>query len=132
MLPKIPVTVEPTAHTPDAKVDGARGVVASPTLDLMPEAEQRRILSISRPQAVLTTFVVRENIHDRLGKDEFVTLTLLRYFRDGRVEFAGAHEDLILYRFHEVDAWMQAQDDDVTTLVIRYQAAPSPEPNPSP
>lgn len=157
--------------------------------------------------------LLRENIHDRLGNDEFVTLTLLRYFHDGRVEFAGAHEDLIVYRadsqrcetietqgtwlgakadigaqthdrtlqlhhgdtlvlytdgvteamnahheqfdlprlvkivertairpvqeildaiFHEVDAWMQAQEDDVTALVIRYQAAPSPEPHLTP
>jgi hypothetical protein len=157
--------------------------------------------------------LLRENIHDRLGKDEFVTLTLLRYFRDGRVEFAGAHEDLIVYRadsrrcdkietqgtwlgakadiseqthdrtlhlrdgdvlvlytdgvteamnarreqfglprlvelverhalepvqalldaiFHDVDAWMQVQEDDVTALVLRYQAAPSPEPQLTP
>ena len=39
-----------------------------------------------------------ENIHHRLGHDEFVTLSLLRYFRDGRVSFAGAHEDMIVYR----------------------------------
>jgi hypothetical protein len=39
-----------------------------------------------------------ENIRHRLGQDQFVTLSLLRYFRDGRVSFAGAHEDMIVYR----------------------------------
>jgi hypothetical protein len=149
------------------------------------------------------------NIRDRLGNDEFVTLSLLRYFRDGRLSFAGAHEEMIIYRadsrkcdvirtegtwlgvtadiansvrdrtvqlrdgdiivlytdgvteamnkereqfgltrlveiverngersvrevldtiLHEVDAWMHVQDDDVTALVIRHQAAPSPGP----
>jgi len=42
--------------------------------------------------------LLSENIRNRLGKDEFVTLSLLRYFRDGRVDFAGAHEDMIVYR----------------------------------
>jgi len=150
------------------------------------------------------------NIRDRLGNDEFVTLSLLRYFRDGRVSFAGAHEDMIVYRaasgkcdiigtegtwlgvspdiaenahdrtvqlrdgdvvvlytdgvteamdehrqqfgltrlveiverngarsvremldtiLHEVDEWMDVQDDDVTALVIRYQADPAPSPH---
>jgi hypothetical protein len=149
-----------------------------------------------------------ENIRHRLGQDQFVTLSLLRYFRDGRVSFAGAHEDMIVYRadtgkcevietegtwlgvkadiadqtrdralqlrdgdvlvlytdglteamnkrheqfglsqlveivehngersvqemlhmiLHDVDAWMEVQEDDVTALVIRYQASPTPE-----
>ena len=157
--------------------------------------------------------LLRENIHNRLGQDEFVTLSLLRYFHDGRVDFAGAHEDLVVYRassrrcevietqgtwlgvvadigeqtqdrtlqlrdgdvlvlytdgvteamnkvheqfglprlvatierhgtrsvqeilgaiLHDVDAWMEVQDDDVTALVIRYQAAPSLEPHITP
>jgi serine phosphatase RsbU (regulator of sigma subunit) len=37
-----------------------------------------------------------ENIRGRLGRDEHVTLTLLRYDFDGRVRFAGAHEDLLV------------------------------------
>jgi urease gamma subunit len=150
-----------------------------------------------------------ENIRHRLGQDQFVTLSLLRYFRDGRVSFAGAHEDMIVYRadsgkcevietegawlgvkadiaeqtrdrtlqlrdrdvivlytdgiteamdkggkqlglprlveiverngelpvgelldsiIREVDAWMDIQSDDVTALVVRYQAVPLPEP----
>ena len=37
-----------------------------------------------------------ENIRDRLANDEHVTFTLLRYCRDGRVSFAGAHEDIVV------------------------------------
>ena len=39
-----------------------------------------------------------ENIRSRMGQDEHVTFVLLRYFNDGRVIFAGAHEDLLVYR----------------------------------
>jgi len=42
--------------------------------------------------------VLFENIRDRLANDEHVTFTLLRYFRDGRVSFAGAHEDIVVWR----------------------------------
>lgn len=39
-----------------------------------------------------------ENVRDRLGKDDHATLTLLRYRRDGKVVFAGAHEEVAIYR----------------------------------
>jgi PAS domain S-box-containing protein len=42
--------------------------------------------------------VLFDNIRKRLRHDEHVTFTLLRYFRDGRVIFAGAHEDIVIYR----------------------------------
>jgi sigma-B regulation protein RsbU (phosphoserine phosphatase) len=42
--------------------------------------------------------VLHENVRRRLQRDEHATLTLLRYHADGRLEFAGAHEDLVLYR----------------------------------
>jgi sigma-B regulation protein RsbU (phosphoserine phosphatase) len=42
--------------------------------------------------------VVYSNVSDRLGEAEHVTFTLLRYYEDGRVVHAGAHEDLIVYR----------------------------------
>jgi serine phosphatase RsbU (regulator of sigma subunit) len=48
---------------------------------------------VSRLNAVLF-----ENIRDRLANDEHVTFTLLRYYRDGRVVFAGAHEDIVVWR----------------------------------
>jgi phosphoserine phosphatase RsbU/P len=38
------------------------------------------------------------NIRERLSQDEHATLTILRYCRDGRLRFAGAHEDILVYR----------------------------------
>jgi sigma-B regulation protein RsbU (phosphoserine phosphatase) len=38
------------------------------------------------------------NVRHRLAQDEHVTLTLLRIGDDGRVRFAGAHEDIIVCR----------------------------------
>jgi PAS domain S-box-containing protein len=42
--------------------------------------------------------VLFQNIRGRLRSDEFVTLTLLRYWDDGRIAFAGAHEDMLIFR----------------------------------
>jgi sigma-B regulation protein RsbU (phosphoserine phosphatase) len=42
--------------------------------------------------------VIYENIHHRLEIYEFATLSLIRFFRDGRLVVAGAHEDIIVYR----------------------------------
>ncbi len=42
--------------------------------------------------------VLYENIRRRMKKNEHVTFALLRYFRDGRVVYAGAHEELIVWR----------------------------------
>jgi sigma-B regulation protein RsbU (phosphoserine phosphatase) len=42
--------------------------------------------------------VLWENVRERLGRDEHATVTLLRYRDDGRFDFAGAHEELIIYR----------------------------------
>lgn len=61
-------------------------------------------LVAGRPQAAAreiicgTNRVLYENIRHRLSQDEHMTLSLLRYFRDGRLIFAGAHEDMIVYR----------------------------------
>ncbi|AUX34588.1 MULTISPECIES: SpoIIE family protein phosphatase [Sorangium] len=41
---------------------------------------------------------VYENVRSRLKRDEHATLLLLRYERSGRVTFAGAHDDIIVYR----------------------------------
>jgi len=38
------------------------------------------------------------NLRERLAQDEFATLVLLRYYGDGRVRFAGAHESIIVCR----------------------------------
>jgi serine phosphatase RsbU (regulator of sigma subunit) len=42
--------------------------------------------------------VLFPNIRDRLGQDEHATLMLLRYAESGALAFAGAHEDVIVYR----------------------------------
>ena len=42
--------------------------------------------------------VLCENVRGRLGRDEHATVTLLRYRQTGLFEFAGAHEDLLIYR----------------------------------
>jgi sigma-B regulation protein RsbU (phosphoserine phosphatase) len=42
--------------------------------------------------------VLCENVRGRLGRDEHATVTLLRYHEDGCFEFAGAHEELVIYR----------------------------------
>lgn len=49
--------------------------------------------------------VLYENIRNRLGQDEHVTLTLLRHAGRGEFEFAGAHEEILVHRAmeHRVD-----------------------------
>jgi sigma-B regulation protein RsbU (phosphoserine phosphatase) len=42
--------------------------------------------------------VIFENVRKRLAQREHMTLSLLRYRRDGSVSFAGAHEDIVLCR----------------------------------
>jgi PAS domain S-box-containing protein len=52
------------------------------------------------PAEVLTQLnaVLYENIRLRLHHDDHVTLSLLRYKATGEVVFAGAHEDILVYR----------------------------------
>jgi len=42
--------------------------------------------------------VLYDNIARRLSRRDYVTLTVLRYLRSGRVTFAGAHQDILVYR----------------------------------
>jgi DNA-binding LacI/PurR family transcriptional regulator/serine phosphatase RsbU (regulator of sigma subunit) len=44
---------------------------------------------------------VYDNVRGRLGRDEYATLTLLRYERSGQLVFSGLHEALIVYRVAE-------------------------------
>lgn len=46
----------------------------------------------------LLNAVLFDNISRRLGSDEYVTLVLLRYTRDGAVVFAGAHQHILICR----------------------------------
>jgi phosphoserine phosphatase RsbU/P len=42
--------------------------------------------------------VLSDNIRQRMGQEEHATLSLLRYEASGRFTFAGAHEDLLVYK----------------------------------
>jgi len=42
--------------------------------------------------------VVYDNVRKRLTHDDHVTLSILRYTEDGRFVYAGAHEEMVLYR----------------------------------
>ena len=42
--------------------------------------------------------VLYENVRERLGQDEHATLSLIRYREDGELRFAGAHEDMLIWR----------------------------------
>jgi PAS domain S-box-containing protein len=46
----------------------------------------------------LVNEVVYDNVTRRLTRDDHVTYTLLRYHADGRMAFAGAHEDVLVWR----------------------------------
>ena len=39
-----------------------------------------------------------DNVRCRLKRDDHATLTLFRYYGDGRFKHAGAHEDLVVWR----------------------------------
>jgi DNA-binding LacI/PurR family transcriptional regulator/serine phosphatase RsbU (regulator of sigma subunit) len=54
----------------------------------------------ARPSQLVTALnsALHENLRHRLGLDDFATLTLLRYERNGCVTFSGAHEELVVYR----------------------------------
>jgi sigma-B regulation protein RsbU (phosphoserine phosphatase) len=57
----------------------------------MPDAAPRELL------LALNTMLV-ENVRERLGQHEHATLTLIRYRRDGTLTFAGAHEEMLIWR----------------------------------
>jgi serine phosphatase RsbU (regulator of sigma subunit) len=57
----------------------------------MPDAPPAQIVA-------LLNEVLFDNIRDRLGRDEHVTFSLLRQYDDGRVDLAGAHEDIVVWR----------------------------------
>lgn len=54
-----------------------------------------------REHVRLLNELLYENIRARLGQDEHVTFTLLRFFESGRLLFAGAHEDILVWRAAE-------------------------------
>lgn len=56
--------------------------------------------SMATPAEVLvrTNAILHDNLRTRMTSDDHITATLLRYYGDGRVVFAGAHEDLVVLR----------------------------------
>lgn len=42
--------------------------------------------------------VIYYNVKERLNVSDYVTLSLMRFYRDGRLVIAGAHEETIVYR----------------------------------
>ncbi|WP_437281528.1 SpoIIE family protein phosphatase [Sorangium sp. So ce375] len=54
--------------------------------------------SAASPAKIVTALnkAIYKNVRDRLERDEHATLLLLRYERNGRVTFAGAHDDMIV------------------------------------
>jgi phosphoserine phosphatase RsbU/P len=57
----------------------------------LPDATPRELL------LALNAMLV-DNVRMRLGQREHATLTLLRYRQDGRIAFAGAHEEILILR----------------------------------
>src|SRR5262249_50759782 len=62
--------------------------------------------------------VLYENIRRRMKRDEHVTFCLVRYWADGRIAFAGAHESLLVCRasgdveaLSSAGAWLGARSD---------------------
>jgi sigma-B regulation protein RsbU (phosphoserine phosphatase) len=54
-----------------------------------------------RDHLVALNAVIYENVRRRLAQDEHVTYTLFRIDRDGLVTFAGAHEEIVIWRASE-------------------------------
>jgi sigma-B regulation protein RsbU (phosphoserine phosphatase) len=54
----------------------------------------------ARPRDIVTALnrLLYDNIRGRLNQDDHVTFCLLRYGSDGQVVFAGAHEEILVWR----------------------------------
>ncbi len=78
----------------------------------LPEASPREVICQLNE-------VLFDNIRRRLQHDDHVTFTLFRYTTDGRVVFAGAHEDILVVRkkkrkvdiLHTPGTWLGARHD---------------------
>ncbi|MEI9942076.1 MAG: SpoIIE family protein phosphatase [Pseudomonadota bacterium] len=72
-----------------------------------------------REMVNIVNAVLYDNVRNRLGQDEHATLTLLHYFANGELVFAGAHEDLVILRaatgrcdrIETVGTWVGATQD---------------------
>jgi phosphoserine phosphatase RsbU/P len=78
----------------------AAGLVMLMTQSIV--AAAGRIMQAAYPSEVVGVVneVLFDNMRHRLGTDDFVTFSLFRHQRDGRLSFAGAHEEVIVLRRH--------------------------------
>ncbi|HYQ02986.1 MAG TPA: SpoIIE family protein phosphatase [Polyangiaceae bacterium] len=77
-----------------------------------------------REMVNIVNAVLYDNVRNRLRQDEHATLTLIHYFENGELVFAGAHEDLVILRaatgrcerIETLGTWVGATQDiaDVT------------------
>jgi sigma-B regulation protein RsbU (phosphoserine phosphatase) len=92
----------------------------------MPDAAPRDLL------LALNAMLV-ENVRDRLRQREHATLTLLRYRQDGGLTYAGAHEEILIWRaatracerLETPGAWVGAKRD-IAAGTVDTQARLSP------
>jgi len=52
----------------------------------------------ANPHEILSPLnqMLYDNLRRRMGRDDHATLTMLRFFKDGRLLYAGAHEDILI------------------------------------
>lgn len=82
----------------------------------------RATASPSEIVAILNT-VIFELVRTRLAGDDYVTFMLLRYADGGKISFAGAHEEILLFRI---------ADRSIETVAVEGQwLGPSPRINAS-
>ncbi len=76
------------------------GVGAGMIMLMVQSAVAALIRTCNGPRDVVIELnaLLHDNIHGRLRERDHVTFSLLRYTRDGLVRFAGAHEDMIVWR----------------------------------
>jgi sigma-B regulation protein RsbU (phosphoserine phosphatase) len=67
-----------------------QSIVAALTRD-RPDTTPRDVVNV-------LNHVLYENIRHRLENDEHVTFSLMRFTHDGKIVFAGAHEDIVVLR----------------------------------
>jgi phosphoserine phosphatase RsbU/P len=51
-----------------------------------------------RDLLLVLNHVLHDNVRARMGQYEFVTFTLMRYDKSGKISYAGAHEDILIKR----------------------------------
>jgi sigma-B regulation protein RsbU (phosphoserine phosphatase) len=74
------------------------GLMMLMTQSIVASLVAREPTTSPRDVVCLVNEVLYDNIRNRLRRDDHATFTILRYHRSGQIVFAGAHEEIILYR----------------------------------